>query len=214
MENPTRILLVRHGQTEWNLPNVERYRGRVDVPLNEEGVRQAEATGRRIAAEWPVAAVYSSPLTRALRTAQEIARHFKLEVQPHNGLIDINLGQWQGLTVNEVRQQWPDVYDAWRSAPHTARIPDGETLAQLRARGADAIRDIVARHPGQTIAAVAHTAINHSILLAMLGLGDDRFWRLGQDNCAINVVECAGAQATDFTLVTLNDTAHVRKASA
>jgi probable phosphoglycerate mutase len=82
----TRILLVRHGQTEWN--RVERFRGRADVPLNETGLAQAEATGRRIAAEWQPTAIYSSPLSRAVKTAEAIANHFALPVQIHPGLTD------------------------------------------------------------------------------------------------------------------------------
>jgi phosphoserine phosphatase len=84
----TRILLVRHGQTEWN--RVERFRGRADVPLNETGLAQAEATGRRVAAEWQPVAVYSSPRSRSVKTAEAIAKHFNRPVQIHPGLADID----------------------------------------------------------------------------------------------------------------------------
>jgi probable phosphoglycerate mutase len=84
----TRMILVRHGQTEWN--RVERFRGRADVPLNEVGRAQAEATGWRVAAEWQPDAIYSSPLSRSVTTAEAIAKHFGLEVQVHTGLADID----------------------------------------------------------------------------------------------------------------------------
>ena len=87
----TRIVLVRHGETEWN--RVERFRGRADVPLNEKGLAQAEATGRRVAAEWSPAAIYTSPLARAVKTAEAVAWHFGLSVQVHPGLIDIHYGE-------------------------------------------------------------------------------------------------------------------------
>jgi broad specificity phosphatase PhoE len=203
----TRILLVRHGETEWN--RVERFRGRADVPLNENGLAQAEATGRRIAEQWRPAAVYSSPLSRAVRTAEAIAKHFSLPVQTHPGLIDIHYGQWQGLSPDEVRGRWPEILRAWYETPQRARIPGGETLEEVRARGIAAVGELAARHDGQTIVLVAHTVMNRAILLGVLGLGTDRFWHLRQDPCAINLFE---AGARDFTLVSMNDTCHLRPA--
>lgn len=205
----TVILLVRHGQTEWN--RVERFRGRADVPLNETGLAQAEATGRRVAKEWRPAAIYSSPLSRAVRTAQAIARHFNLPVQIHSGLADIDYGQWQGLTPDEAKARWPKELEAWYTAPHTARIPGGETLDELRTRAMATVNELSTRHPGETIVLVGHTVINRIILLGVLGLGNERFWRLRQDTCAINVFEADGG---DFTLASLNDTCHLPRQAA
>ena len=201
----TRIILVRHGQTEWN--RIERFRGHADIPLNETGLTQAEVTGRRIAAEWRPMAVYSSPLLRAGKTAEAIAWHFDLPVQIHKGLTDIDYGQWQGLTPDEARKGWPEVVEAWYNAPHTAHIPGGETLAALRARAMRTVNELASLHEDQTIVLVSHTVINHIILLGVLGLGNDRFWRLRQDTCALNVFEVEGGV---FTLVSLNDTNHLR----
>ena len=97
----TTILLIRHGQTEWN--RVERFRGRADIPLNNTGKQQAEATGRRVAAQWQPVAVYSSPLSRAVNTAEAIGRHVNLSVEIHPGLVDIDYRDWQALTPDEVR---------------------------------------------------------------------------------------------------------------
>jgi probable phosphoglycerate mutase len=202
----TRIVLVRHGQTEWN--RVERFRGRADVPLNETGLTQAEATGKRVAVEWQPSAIYASPLSRAVKTAEAIARHFDLPVQIHHGIADIDYGQWQGLTPDEVKERWPEIHHAWYSALHTMRIPGGETLDDLRTRGMAAVKELAARHSGQTIVLVGHTVINRIILLGVLGLGNERFWRLRQDTCAINVFE---ADDGEFTLVSLNDTCHLRE---
>lgn len=203
----TRFILVRHGQTEWN--RVERFRGRADVPLNAAGLAQAAATGRRIAAEWQPAAVYASPLSRAVVTAEAIAAHFGLPVTRLDGLADIDYGDWQGLTPEEARGRWLDLVHAWYTAPATVQIPGGESLAALRARVMAAIRELAARHDGQTIALVSHTVVNRVILLAVLGLGNERFWRLRQDNCAINVFESDGG---DFTLASMNDTCHLHRA--
>jgi probable phosphoglycerate mutase len=201
----TRVILVRHGETEWN--RVERFRGWADVPLNETGLAQAEATGRRVADEWQPVAIYSSPLSRALKTAAAIAQHFDLPVQAHQGLIDIHHGQWQGLTPDEVRARWPELLQAWHDAPHTVRLPDGETLSEVRARGLAVVHEVAERHAGETVVLVGHTDINRAILLGVLGLNNLRFWHLRQDTCAINVFE---VEQNDFTLVSLNETYHLR----
>jgi broad specificity phosphatase PhoE len=195
----TTILLVRHGQTEWN--RVERFRG------------QAEATGRRIAAEWRLSAIYSSPLSRAVNTGQAIADHLaessqvKITVQVIPDLADFDFGDWQGLTPEEAGRRWPEEIKAWYFSPQTVRIPGGETLEDLRARSMRVMRQMIDRHPQDTIAVVSHTDVNRIILLAMLGLGNERFWRLRQDTCAINVIE---AEDDVFTLVSMNDTDHLR----
>jgi len=201
----TRFILVRHGQTEWN--RVERFRGRADVPLNETGIQQAEATSKRIAAQWQPVAVYASPLSRAMKTAEAIAHPFQMAVNPLAGLVDIDYGLWQGLTPEEVGKRWPQELDAWYNAPHTVRIPGGESLADLRVRGLDAVHQLADQYEGETIVLVGHTVINRVILLAVMGLGNERFWRLHQDTCAINVFEKNGG---DFTIVSLNDTCHLK----
>jgi len=201
----TLIVLVRHGQTEWN--RVERFRGQADVPLEETGLAQAEATAQRIVAEWRPVAVYSSPLSRAVKTAEAIARQFGLSVQIHRGLTDINYGQWQGLTPDEARERWPELVDAWYRTPETAQIPGGETLNNLRVRTMEAVRELAARHLGKTIVLVGHTVVNRAILLGVLGLRNHRFWRLRQDTCAINVLEVDG---DNYTLVSMNDTCHLK----
>jgi phosphoserine phosphatase len=116
----TTILLVRHGQTEWN--RVERFRGLADILLNEAGLQQAKATGRRLAAQWQPTAIYSSPLSRAVKTAEAIGRHLGLPVKIHPGLADIDYGEWQGLTPDEARSRWPEVIDLWYNTPH-APVP-------------------------------------------------------------------------------------------
>jgi len=202
---PCVFILIRHGQTEWN--RVERFRGHTNVPLNETGLAQAEMTGQRVAEEWTPAAVYSSPLSRAVRTAEAVAKHFDQPVQIHPGLVDINYGSWQGLTPEEAHRCDPESVDNWYCHPEQARIPDGETLADLRTRVMQTVSELAVRHAGETIVLVGHTVINRIILLGVLGLGNERFWHLKQDTCAINVFE---AVESDFVLISLNDTCHVR----
>ncbi|MGD0753245.1 MAG: histidine phosphatase family protein [Anaerolineales bacterium] len=203
---PTTILLIRHGQTEWN--RLERFRGRADIPLNDTGTRQAEATGRRVVELWRPVALYSSPLSRAASTAKAIGRYTGLPVEIYPGLIDIDYGDWQGLTPDEARTRWPEIVDLWFKKPQLAHIPGGETLENLRIRAMSGVTELATRHTGQTIVLVGHTALNRIILLGVLGLGNERFWRIQQEPCAINRFEFEGG---DFTLVSLNDTCHLSK---
>jgi broad specificity phosphatase PhoE len=186
----------------------ERFRGRFDIPLNTTGVRQARLTARRVAAVWKPTAVYSSPLMRAMSTAQAIAEALSMSVLELPELIDMNFGQWEGLSPDEVRARWPDLLAAWYAAPDTVRMPGGESLDQVRQRCLRALKFIRTNHPGQTVVAVAHTDLNRTMLLAILGVGNDRLWHLRQDTCAINEIEM---ENEDFTLVSMNETSHLRE---
>ncbi len=130
---PTKIILVRHGQTEWNC--VERFRGRADVPLNATGRRQAEAVARRLARLGGVAMVYSSPLGRCLNTAVPVAAAAGAEMQPLAGIIDIDYGEWQGLTPAEAEERYPDIFPAWLEAPDVVPIPGGRVIARSAGEG-------------------------------------------------------------------------------
>ncbi|MEW6233435.1 MAG: histidine phosphatase family protein [Chloroflexota bacterium] len=198
------FILVRHGQTEWN--REERFRGRVDLPLNPVGVAQAEAAARRIADNWRPAAVYSSPLERARQTALAIGRECGLPVTAHQGLLDMDYGQWQGKSPALVAQEYPELYRAWREAPYTLRIPGGESLDDVRRRVLHAVEELTVRHPDQAVVLVSHVVVNRVLLGAVLGLGDEGFWSIGQDTGAINVFE---STANGFVLLGLNDTCHL-----
>jgi phosphoserine phosphatase len=201
----TTILLIRHGQTEWN--RVERFRGRADVPLNKTGLLQAEATGRRVSMEFRPVAIYTSPLKRAIKTAEVIGEQVDQNVEICPGLVDINYGDWQTLTPDEVCSQWPEVLDAWYKTPALVYIPGGETLGEVRVRAMRTVYDLAAVHVDQTIVLVSHTVINRIILLGVLRLGNERFWHIRQEPCAINIFE---VEARDTTLVSMNDTCHLK----
>lgn len=201
----TRIILIRHGQTAWN--KQDRIRGQVDVPLDDTGLAQAVATAARVAAEWKPVALYSSPLRRAVQTAQAIAEHVGLEVRTVPGFNDMNFGQWQGLSYSEVRQKWPETSQAWLTAPHTVTFPNGESLARVRRRAMPALHRVIEQHPEQDVAMVGHTVLNRVLLCAVLGLDDSNHWRIGQDTCAVNTIEW---RAGVFFIGSLNDTCHLR----
>jgi probable phosphoglycerate mutase len=128
----TTIILVRHGQTEWN--RIERFRGRVDLELNPAGVDQACKTAIRIQKSWKPDSIYSSPLKRAIQTANAIAELSRNQVKPVSELIDIDYGEWQGFTPEEARLRWPDQIEAWYHHPEKAIIPGGENLSQVQNR--------------------------------------------------------------------------------
>ncbi|MCP4541968.1 MAG: histidine phosphatase family protein [Chloroflexi bacterium] len=202
----TKIVLIRHGQTIWN--RERRFRGQADVELDEFGQRQAQATGRYVAARWPVVAVYASPLQRTMQTAEAVARAQGLTATPLAGLLDINFGEWQGRLSKDLAQRYPALFRTWEESPHAVHFPGGERLDDVRSRIVTALDDVVARHKGQEVALVSHTVANRVLLCAVLGWGNDRFWRLEQETCAVNVfnVEKDG----DFTIGLINDTSHLQ----
>ena len=202
----TRVILIRHGQTAWN--RVERIRGQADISLDEFGLAQAEATALQVVDQWKPTAVYCSPLTRALQTAQPIVRLLGLQAIPVAGFIDMNFGQWQGLSYSEVEQRWPDAARAWLEAPQTVVFPGGESLAQVQERTMATLHELIQRHLNSEIAIVAHTVVNRVVLCAVLGLDNSNHWRLGQDTCAINVLTW---RAGTYSLELLNDTCHLRR---
>ncbi|NMB53932.1 MAG: histidine phosphatase family protein [Leptolinea sp.] len=199
-----KVILVRHGQTEWN--KIERFRGRYNIPLNQTGIDQATKTGIRISNKWKPIAIYSSPMGRAMQTAVKIAEFCKQPVFPCDGLNDIDYGEWQGLTPEEVNRQWPDLLKVWYEMPEMAYIPGGESLTQVRERAMASIMELCQKHPDSNLVLVSHTVVIRMILLAILGAGKDHFWRISQEPCAINVFE---VQNNQYRLVSFNDTCHL-----
>jgi probable phosphoglycerate mutase len=134
----TKVLLVRHGHVEGISP--ERFRGRADLALTAEGRRQAEATAQRIQRSWKPAALYTSPMHRCIATATSIGKLFALTPILLPGLNDIDYGQWQGSTPDEVRVRWPDDLTQWYHNPDRAAIPGGERLLGPDPTSASTIR--------------------------------------------------------------------------
>jgi probable phosphoglycerate mutase len=202
----TRVVLIRHGQTAWNRES--RYRGQADVELDAFGVKQAEATARYVAARWPVAAVYASPLSRTMRTAEAIAGAQGLTAQPLEGLLDIDFGEFQGLRPEDAARRFAGVHRAWVEEPHTVCFPGGESLDVVRSRVAAALDRVADQHGGETVALVSHTVVIRVLLCIVLGWGNERFWRMEQDTCAVNVFDVG--EDGGFRIRLLNDTGHLR----
>lgn len=201
----TIILLVRHGQTEWN--RNERFRGRYDINLNEHGLEQARKTADRIAKAWKPTVVYSSPLKRAMQTAKIIAQRHNLHVLSNTGLIDIDYGEWQGLTPIEVSKKWPELFAVWSNNPENARVPGGESLIEVCDRVRIFLSKIIRLHADQTVLLVSHTVVNRLTLLSILGMGIGGFWHLAQEPCAINLII---HEQNNYVLYQMNDTCHLQ----
>jgi broad specificity phosphatase PhoE len=200
----TKLILVRHGHVEGISP--ERFRGRTELPLTELGQREAEATAKCIAASWRPAAIYTSPMGRCVETGAMIGKAVSLSPSTLLRLNDIDYGDWQGLTRDEAHARWPAEIDLWYAHPDWAAIPNGENLQQVLARAVAALRDIVRRHPDETVVLVAHDSVNRVLLLHALELPLSRYWRLKQSPCCINELDVG---PDGFTIHSMNCTSHL-----
>jgi len=204
----TKLILTRHGHVEGISP--ERFRGRAELPLTELGRREAEMTAARIAASWRPAAIYTSPMGRCVATGAAIAKPLGLAPSAILRLNDIDYGDWQGLTRDEARARWPAELDLWYAHPDWAAIPNGESLQQVLTRAVAALRDIVRRHPDDTVVLVSHDSVNRVLLLHALELPLSRYWRFRQSPCCINELDLG---ADGFTILGINQTDHLRAAN-
>ena len=159
-----RIYLVRHGQT---VMNVEvRFRGRLDVPLNENGREEARSVARDLA-NVGLTAIYTSPLCRAREVAEAISATSGATVRDLPGLLNVDYGEWEGLTKEECAARDPEAWRLYRECPEEAWCPGGESLAAAADRVTAALMSLGDRHRGETIAAVSHGAM---VRLALMRL--------------------------------------------
>ncbi len=166
----TEIILARHGETGWNVEEI--FRGRIDIELSETGRKQAELLAKYLS-EVKIEAIYSSPLKRALRTAEIIASYRQLEVEIAPGLIDLDFGQWQGLSVQEVKEKYEELFIKWVNSPHRVKIPGGESLNDIRKRAIGVVDEVIAKYEG-TVILVSHRVVNKVLICALLGLDNSR----------------------------------------
>ena len=199
-----RLYLVRHGETESNRQGLAL--GRADVSLNERGRWQAQRLDRARVGE-PIAAVYSSPLSRALDTARPIALSRGLEVQVEPGLIEMDIGEAEGLTFSEVRSRFPGLLEAWLAAEGPNHpMPGGERLVDVQTRAWEAAQAVASRHPQEAACAVTHNFVILSILTRVLGMDLADFRRVRHAVGAVSLLDLRPGRAR---LVTLNDTCHL-----
>jgi ribonuclease H / adenosylcobalamin/alpha-ribazole phosphatase len=200
---PTVTLLLRHGQTPNSVQ--KRYAGVSDVPLTEAGVRQAAAAGKRLASAG-LTAIVTSPLLRAVRTAEEVAALTGTPVEADEGFRETDFGAWDGLTFAEVRERWPDEMTAWLADPAVAP-PGGESFLDVSARVTGALRRLLASHRGHTVLIVSHVTPIKTLVAAALLAPPAALFRMHLDVAALCQVDWyADGPAV---LRSFNDTGHL-----
>ena len=205
---PTRVFLVRHGATI--LTAEDRFAGATDVPLSDEGRRQAGRLSVRLQDE-PITAVYASPLGRTMETASILAAPHELEVQPRDGFREIDHGHWEQLTRAEVDTRFPEEAVEWDKDPFTFAPTGGESGLAVTARALPALIEVVRAHPGGNVLVVSHKATIRLLLSTLLGF-DPRRYRdnLDQSPAALNIVDFRDLTRARLTL--FNDTSHYAEA--
>lgn len=200
----TRVIFVRHGETNWN--KELKYQGHTDTVLTETGRRQAALVAARLKDE-PLAAVYSSDLSRALTTAEAIATPHGLTVAGLPELREIHFGDWEGLTYEGISSRWPQEYDQLFLRTDEVRIPGGETFREVKERAAGAVIRLVEDHPGQTIAVVSHGGTIRTVICAALHIHLNHLWDIRLDNTAVSIIEYHKNRAI---IALLNDIHHLK----
>jgi probable phosphomutase (TIGR03848 family) len=198
---PTVLLVVRHALNDWVSDRLAGWTP--DVHLNDKGRAQAEALAQRLA-DKPISAIYSSPLERAVETAQIIASPHNLEVQIREGVSEVRYGEWTGQSLKELAKE-----DAWRVVqfyPSGARFPGGEAIREMQARTVAELDAIVAAHPSETVLVVSHADVIKAALAHYAGLHLDLFQRLVVSPASLSVVAFTSMGPR---LICLNDAAHV-----
>jgi phosphoserine phosphatase len=201
----TKILLTRHGHVEGIHP--ERFRGREPLDLTARGRAEAAVVARRIAdSTWRPSKIYTSPMGRCVETGAAIAQACGIAAEVCDDLNDIDYGAWQFKTFEDAKKDDPALFHAWFAAPHLVRFPNGESLQDLAARSANALRFVSARHPHDTIVLVGHDSVNRTLLLQFLDLPLSAYRRVAQDPCCLSEIDIDGDK---ICILRINETHHL-----
>ena len=205
------ITLIRHGESVWN--GERRIQGNQDPPLSPRGRQQAALLAARLGVHLPQrpAALYASPLRRAVETAEIVAAAISLPVMAEPGLREMGLGSWEGRTVPEIRTASPGAYEAWLRDPQAHPAPGGERLEVFEARVTAAFDRLRAAHIGGDLILVSHGGPIKALLCHILGLDVRLLFRIKQDNTALSAIQVDGETRR---VVLLNDTCHLRDAGS
>lgn len=197
------IYIVRHGQTEWNLLGKTQGHGNSD--LTPKGIEQAELLADSMT-KYPIDYIYSSDLGRAYQTAEIIGNKLSIEVEKTEALREMNFGTWEGRIIKDIIEEDPELYKMWRNEPHLAKIPQGETLSQIKERTDAFIKEINEKYDGKHIVLVTHSLCTRIMLLSFLDSDVKNIYRINQANTALNIIELR-----DYgpVVMKMNDTTHI-----
>ncbi|AAP99560.1 MULTISPECIES: histidine phosphatase family protein [Prochlorococcus] len=202
-----RIFLVRHGETNWNKEG--RFQGQIDIPLNENGQKQALAASNFLK-NVKFNQAFSSSMSRPMETAKIILRnHPTIEIKQQDELVEIGHGLWEGKLEAEISSEWGDLLKRWKKSPETVQMPEGETIGDVSSRAMNCFRHIAQRlSPNDTALIVAHDAVNKTILCNLLGLTNADIWKVKQGNGGITIIDLTEEQEPDI-ITCLNITSHL-----
>ena len=197
------LYIVRHGQTEWNLLGKTQGHGNSD--LTPKGIEQAELLADSMT-KYPIDYIYSSDLGRAYQTAEIIGNKLNIEVEKTEALREMNFGTWEGRIIKDIIEEDPELYKMWRNEPHIAKIPQGETLSQIKERTDAFIKEINEKYDGKHIVLVTHSLCARIMLLSFLDSDVKNIYRINQANTALNIIELR-----DYgpVVMKMNDTTHI-----
>lgn len=202
---PTRLVLLRHGQTELSVER--RYSGRGNPPLTEKGRRQAAAAAHRLSGgQFAIDAIVASPLGRTLATAHAVAEALGMPVDTEEGFIETDFGLWEGLTFGEARERYPEVHGRWLGDTSVSP-PSGESFDRVADRVDAALAKLTARYSGRTVLVVSHVTPIKSLLRQALDVGPNLLFRLHLDLASLSVADFYPDGGATVRLV--NDTAHL-----
>ena len=203
-----RLILVRHGETDWNRQG--RFQGQIDIPLNSNGFEQAAAAGAFLS-DVPLQRAYSSSMTRPKQTAQAILKaHPDIQLEETQGLVEIGHGLWEGKLESEIEAEWSELLKAWKEAPHTVQMPEGENIQEVWERSVACWNSIANNlPPHETALVVAHDAVNKTILCYLLGMTPADIWSIKQGNGGVTVVDIATETGQPAVVTSLNLTSHL-----
>ncbi len=201
----TRLLLVRHGETEPNSP--ARYWGHTDVALSKNGLRQAEQL-RDCLAEETIGRIYSSDLKRALDTAETIASIHRQEIVACPELREIDFGQIEGLTFDQVSQSYPEIVRLWMERSTELRYPDGESIDELEERVVRFRERLESHGKEETVLVVAHSGVLRTLACQILDMDAGQRWQMHLDLASLSIIE---TRTEGAVIARLNDTSHLVK---
>ena len=199
-----RLILARHGQTEVNrLGNIQ---GVGPTPLNETGRMQAVRLAHALRPEAPFV-LYSSPLHRALETARAVAEQMGAKIVSDDGLTEMDVGEFEGLSGPQLRERFPEVMRMWDEDAANAVMLGGESLADVRDRAWQTVKRLAERHPSDTVVAVTHNFTIQTIICTALGMPLNNFRRLRVDLASITRFDVSGDRITQLSV---NETWHLK----
>jgi probable phosphoglycerate mutase len=203
----TSVLLVRHGETEYNRNG--RYMGRLEKGLNDLGRDQAARAARRLAAEGGVQHLITSPLQRTRETAGYLEQALGLKAEANDGFLEVDLGPWQDRARRDVAAEDPDRWRLWLTDPAQVVVPGMEGIDELRTRVGSALDAVISRHQGERVVVVTHFACVATAVLYALGLPSSAYRRFPVANTSFTELRTG----TVTRLLRFNDTAHLEAAA-